>query len=112
MTSKSMELLGCIVFTAMAAATPKGMVAQERPIQVALVNPIQIFPEDQSIRGLRLNILYGRNASVTGLDIGLVNHTTAPSAGLQYGLVGLADSDFRGWQNHLVNVTKGRFEGF
>ena len=86
--------------------------AQSRPIQLSLVTPIQIFPETDSIGGLRFNLLYGRNVAVKGLDIGLVNHTTTGSSlGLQYGLVGIVDSDFMGWQDCMVNVTQGRCEG-
>jgi len=86
--------------------------AQEQPIQLALVAPVQLVPEGRAIRGLRLDLLYGRNTAVTGLDVGLVNHTTrGPSAGLQYGLVNLAGGDFTGWQASLVGVTQGRFTG-
>jgi hypothetical protein len=88
--------------------------AQEtRPIQLSLVTPIQIFSEDYRITGVRLNLIYGRNASVSGLDWGLVNHTTTGTTkGLQLGTVGIIDSDFLGWQNCAVNITKGNFEGF
>jgi hypothetical protein len=86
--------------------------AQNRPVQVSLVTPIQIFPEKYTITGIRLNLLYGRNVSVQGLDIGLVNHTTTGRfQGLQYGLVGLTDADFTGWQDCAVNVTRLRCEG-
>lgn len=86
--------------------------AQNRPIQLALVTPIQIFPEETPISGVRLNLLYGRNVSVSGLDVGLVNHTTTGmSKGLQHGLVGIADTDFMGWQDCGVNITNGRCEG-
>ena len=86
--------------------------AQNRPVQVSLVTPIQIFPEKYTITGIRLNLLYGRNVSVQGLDIGLVNHTTTGQfQGLQYGLVGLTDADFTGWQDCAVNVTQVRCEG-
>ena len=86
--------------------------AEDRPIQIALFTPVQIFPENDSISGLRLNLLYGKNASVIGLDLGLVNHsTTGVSKGVQMGMVGLIDSNFVGWQYNSVNVTKGDFEG-
>jgi hypothetical protein len=86
--------------------------AQERPIQLSLVTPIQLFPEDNSIKGVRINLIYGRNVSITGLDWGLINHTTSgKSTAVQFGLVGLSDSDFVGWQDNWVNVTKGKFEG-
>lgn len=87
--------------------------AKERPIQISLVTPIQIFPEEYTITGIRLNFLYGRNASVTGLDLGLVNHTTTGlTKGVQFGLVGLSDADFLGFQDNAVNVVNGNFEGF
>ena len=50
--------------------------ADDKIIQLALFNPVQIFPEENSITGVRLNLLYGSNASVTGLDVGVVNRTT------------------------------------
>lgn len=87
--------------------------AQDKPVQLSLVTPIQIFPEDYSITGIRLNLIYGRNASVTGVDLGLVNHTTVgETVGVQFGLVGLADADFVGWQDNGFNMVKGNFKGF
>ncbi len=89
------------------------LLAQDKPIQLSLFAPIQIFPEENSISGVRLSLIYGRNASVTGLDWGLVNHTTTGlSKGVQFGFVSLVDSDFVGWQDNTVNVVKGNFEGF
>ena len=38
--------------------------AENKPIQIALFTPLQIFPEEVAITG------------VTGLDFGLVNRTT------------------------------------
>jgi hypothetical protein len=87
--------------------------AQPRPIQIALVTPVQIFPEDESITGIRWNILYGRNITVRGLDFGLINHTTGGlSKGAQFGLVGIVESDYLGLQHNFVNYTRGDFEGF
>ncbi len=111
MAVKRCLLSGFVVFISILIAAPA--FAQNRPIQLALVTPIQIFPEDIPIGGVRLNLLYGRNVSVSGLDLGLVNHTTTGlSKGWQYGLVGLNDADFLGFQDCAVNVTKGRCEGF
>ena len=102
-------LLALTVFTILLSQPCR---AQERPIQLSLVTPIQLFPEDNSIKGLRINLLYGRNAAITGLDWGLINHTTTgKSMGIQLGLVGLSDSDFMGWQYNAVNVTQGKVEG-
>ncbi len=86
--------------------------AQTRPIQISLINPIQIFPEKTHILGLRLNLLYGKNASVTGLDVGLVNHMTkGQSGGVQFGFLGIVESDFTGWQDNTINITKKKFVG-
>jgi len=110
MARKHYVLLGLVVLTFILIWTP--VQAQNRPIQLALVTPIQIFPEDNSITGVRLNLLYGRNVSVWGLDLGLANHTTAGTfKGWQHGLVGIADANFMGWQDCGVNVTNGKFEG-
>lgn len=110
MVKKSLLVLGLAVSIFILIAAP--VQAQNRPVQVSLVTPIQIFPEKYSITGVRLNLLYGRNASVSGLDIGLVNHTTTGiSKGFQWGVVGLVDADFLGWQDCDVNVTRLRCEG-
>jgi hypothetical protein len=86
--------------------------AEQRPIQLSLVTPIQIHPEEYTISGFRFNLLYGRNASVVGFDWGLVNQTTTGlSQGLQMGLVSLADADFTGLQYSSVNVTGGTAKG-
>jgi len=85
--------------------------AEDRPIQLSLVNPIQIFPETDSVKGLRFNLIYGKNASLTGLDIGIANKLTGSGGGVQYGFVHLVDADFTGWQNGLVSITKGKFQG-
>jgi len=86
--------------------------AQTRPIQLALFNPVQIFPEQDAIAGVRLNLIYSKNRTVSGLDIGLVNHTTgSPSVGVQWSLVGIVDGDFTGLQSGAVSLTKGKMEG-
>jgi len=85
--------------------------SQNNPIQIALVNPIQIVPESQSINGIRFNIIYGKNANVTGFDFGFVNHTTGKEVGIQLGMINLTDNGFTGWQDSFVNITKGMSVG-
>jgi hypothetical protein len=89
-------------------ATPA--LAQQRPVQLSLVTPVQIFPDNYAISGFRLNLIYGRNAAMTGLDIGLANHVTGPTVGAQFGVVNLTES-FVGWQDGLINLNDGEFEG-
>jgi hypothetical protein len=86
--------------------------AQSKPVQLALFNPIQIHPETNSISGVRLSLLYGKNTSVTGVDLGLVNQNTdGESVGWQCGLVGLNEDKFTGLQSSIVNLTDRYSEG-
>lgn len=87
------------------------ILSQGNPIQLALFNPIQIVPENESVSGLRLNLIYTKNANVTGLDLGLVNETTGKQLGVQWGFVNLTDGGFSGWQAGSVNITKGSSVG-
>ncbi|MDD4052375.1 MAG: hypothetical protein PHR28_10830 [candidate division Zixibacteria bacterium] len=110
MSKKQFITVALVVLTTMSIAAPA--MAENRPIQLALFAPIQIFPERDAISGIRLSLIYGKNTSVTGLDWGLVNHTTSGvSTAAQFGLVGLADADFVGWQDNAINIVNGNFEG-
>ena len=109
---KQYRIIFCVFVLILFSFTPK-VNAQSKPIQIAVLTPIQIFSEDTPISGFRFNLIYGKNVSVKGLDLGLINHTTSSlSKGVQMGFIGLVDSDFVGWQYNSVNVTKGNFEGF
>lgn len=85
--------------------------AEEKFANLALVDPVQVFDRDVTIRGVRLNLIYGVNRAMYGLDLGLVNDVRGETKGLQYGLVNLVDGPFTGWQNGLVNMTDGKFTG-
>jgi hypothetical protein len=93
------------------ALAPSARAEGGSPIQVALFNPAQIVKEDKSVKGVRIDLLYGKNADVTGLDWGLVNQTTGNEGALQIGFVNLVDKDFTGWQDGGFNITKGEFTG-
>jgi len=86
--------------------------AQSKPVQLALFNPIQIFPENTSIAGIRISLIYGKNTSVSGIDWGLVNHTTSgKSLGWQMGLVGMNEANFVGLQSNFINIGNQNVEG-
>lgn len=86
--------------------------AQENPFQIAFVGPtMQLVDDDEDIKGIRLNLIYGVNRNVSGLDIGLINHTNGEMTGVAFGVVNVTDGGFTGWQSGLVNVTKGQFTG-
>lgn len=70
----------------------------EYPVQLSLWPPnLQLVPESESIRGIRLGI-YGRNVDMTGLDCGAINETTGDFVGVGGGIVNLVDGNARGLQ--------------
>lgn len=109
MLTRSMTALFVVLFLLL----PLPLLAEQRPVQLSLFTPIQIFPEGDDIEIFRLNLIYGRNSSVSGLDLGLVNHTTgAGSVGFQFGAFSYNESEYTGWQNGFVTATNGDFKGF
>jgi hypothetical protein len=94
------------------ASATRGQELVEKPLQIALWNPIQIYPEDTGIKVFRLSILYGKNVSVKGLDLGMVNRCTGGiTKSWQIGLFNWVEGDFLGWQYGIANFTKGKFTG-
>ncbi|MFI5236717.1 MAG: LA_2272 family surface repeat-containing protein [Ignavibacteriales bacterium] len=87
------------------------ILAQDNPFQLSLFNPVQIVPENESVSGIRLNLIYTKNVNVSGFDLGLVNVTTGKQLGVQWGGVNLTDGGFSGWQSGFVNVSKANFTG-
>lgn len=98
---------------AIGAASDDAAAQDGAPIQLAVFPPIQIVGESESVRGIRLSLLFGSNADVTGLDWSFVaNHTTGNEKAWQLGLVGIVEGDFTGWQsNGAVNITQGELHG-
>lgn len=86
--------------------------SQSKPVQLALFNPVQIFPENTSISGIRLSLIYGKNTSVSGIDWGLVTHTTAgKSLGWRAAFVGINEANFVGLESGFVNINEQNVEG-
>ena len=107
-----MKQLIVLLLIALAISAPVMAQSNDKPIQLALVAPAQIYSETNSITGFRINFLYGRNTSVTGIDLGLVNHVTSgKTSGVQWGLVGIADDEFLGIQENWINISKKDFKG-
>jgi hypothetical protein len=106
----SRRLIGVLALVC-AAATP--LVAQDKPIQIALFTPVQIVPEHEGVGVLRLNFIYSVNRSVQYVDLGLVNVTSGgDSKGVQWAFVAINKGRFSGWQAGAVTVTQGQFVGF
>ncbi len=106
-------LLSLLLAAASAQAAAPVIPPGGKPIQISLFNPIQILPEKESVSGIRINLIYGKNENVQGLDWGLVNHTTGSELAWQVGAFGYVEKDFFGWQdNYFANITNGEFTGF
>lgn len=101
------------LIVAIAAAIPSlaATADAKKPIQLALLAPIQIFPESEQIIGFRFNLLYGRNVGMHGFDLGLVNHITGAFKGFQAGPVGWIEGELKGVQYGLVSLATGRSVG-
>ena len=102
-----------LALTTLGASYDTAAAQDESPINLSVFPPIQIVGETESVRGVRLSLLFGRNANVTGLDWSFIaNHTTGNQKGLQLGLGALVEGDFTGLQwNAAVNVTQGEMYG-
>ncbi len=106
------KIFGIVAVFMLVLTVQNVSMAQSKPINIALVTPIQIFPEDNSIAGVRWNIIYGKNSSMVGLDIGLANHIgDGGFKGLQWGVVNLDDGNVGGLQAGFVNITRKNVEG-
>ena len=100
-----------LVFLALTLSMGSAL-AEERVIQLALFDPIQIFKRTDDIRGLRLNFLYSMNQNVAGLDFGPVARVGGDFKGVQWSAVGLVHGSGLGWQaGWIANITEGAFKG-
>ena len=107
-----MRVASAALSSALAIGLATPLVAQGKPIQLALFTPVQIVPENQSVTAVRLNLIYSVNRSVKYVDLGLVNMTSGgASTGLQWAVVAINKGPFTGWQSAFAAVTQARFEG-
>jgi len=74
------------------------------PVMISLMTPAQAPTPEWNVKGLRLNLLYGRCQNLYGLDVGLVNQTVGKEIGLALGLVNYAEKSFTGLQVGGVNI--------
>ena len=93
-------------------ATPPPASEQSKPFQLALVAPAQLVPSDESIQGLRLNLIFGVNNNVTGVDIGVAHETKGDFAGIAFGVVSFVRGEGRGLQfNGIYTEATKRMAG-
>jgi hypothetical protein len=106
------KILSLIILTVVLFTVISPAVAQEtKPINLALFDPVQIYKNDQAIKGVRLNLIYGNNAAMTGLDVGIANWVTGDMSGLQWGFINYTMGNFSGWQNSPISMTGGHMLG-
>jgi len=115
-------LLGLIAMPQFAGA------GETKPVQLAVFNPVQLVPEEDSIKGVRLSLFYTVNKDVAGLslvwlgvnraagdvngvEIGLGNWVEGASYGGQAGIINHVGKRFVGLQYGMVNVTEGDLTG-
>ena len=91
-----MVVLATVAFVPVALA--------QSPVQLSLMNPVQLVPESESIKGVSLGALYTVNRDVTGINWTFgVNKLTGDMAGWQGGLVNLVEGDVWGYQEGFFN---------
>jgi hypothetical protein len=100
-------LLGLLVIPQFARAE------EVKHLQLAVFNPVQLVPEEESIEGVRLSLFYTVNQDVTGLSLVWlgVNRATGNVRGIEWGLGNWVEGACYGWQAGLVNYAKKRFVG-
>ena len=76
---KKLCLLVALVFSSV-ALLPGTASAQTQPVQLGLVTPLQIVPEDQSVGAFRLCLIYCANQDVQYVDLGLVLKTNGKNS--------------------------------
>ena len=107
---KKLCLFLALVFSSV-ALIPETAIAQEKPVQLGLVTPLQIVPEDESVSAFRLCLIYCANENVSYVDIGLVLKTRGKNEIIQLSAVGLGN-DFSGVQwGWAGNYNTGRLSG-
>lgn len=86
------KILLLVITLVLLANTSFIFAEDEKPIQIGLVNPVQIHNEETSITGLKLNLLHSTNQDVKGLD---------------WGFFSSVKGNFTGIQGNMANFTKG-----
>lgn len=83
-----MRILSSFVLMMMVCSLMAGTAAaqDEKFINLSLFNPVQIYDETQSIKGIRLTAFYSKNANVTGFDWGwfALSQVTGDFKGVQF----------------------------
>lgn len=88
-----------------AAAEDSKSPAGWSPVQISILNPVQLIDEHKNIVGLRVTLLYGKNADIGGLDIGLGVNSSDNFTGIQ--LAGVMNNSVPNRYLHAITLVKG-----
>ena len=102
-----------LMFVVCGVAVSPAAAQDEKPINLSLFNPIQIYDETTSISGIRLTAFYSKNANFTGFDWGWIalGQVTGDMTGVQWNPINWVGGMATGWQLGLVNYTEGGYLG-
>jgi len=87
-----MKKLIMVLILALCVPALRVMAEGTTPLQLSIWSPLQVFPSDWDVTGLRCGGIYSRNRQVYGVDVGLFNSADAASGGLQLGLGNLVSA--------------------
>jgi len=80
------------------------------PFQFAFFNPLQVFVEEDGVKGARVSAGYGQNADISGIDIGFVG-VSETMTGLQFNAGYSGAENLDGLQIAPLNQVGDRVRG-
>ncbi len=87
-----MKQMLMVLLLTLCAPWSRALAVGATPLQLSLWSPVQAFPRDWDVMGLRCSGIYAQNNQVYGLDVGLFNSAAASSGGLQLGVGNVVSS--------------------
>jgi len=80
------------------------------PFQFAVFNPLQVFVEEDGVKGARVSAGYGQNADISGIDVGFIG-VSETMTGLQINAGYSAPENLDGLQISSLNQVGDRVRG-
>jgi hypothetical protein len=106
------KLVTILMFLSVMSFMCLGQPVQTVPIQVSLLDPVQLFSDESDVMGVRLNVLYGSNHRVSGIDFGLCNDVQEDFAGIGIGGLVNFSGEAKGiYLAGLGNITANGVQG-
>ncbi len=103
--------MALLLLLVMAGSAPAAEM-KKAALQVSILSPVQIVRAEESMAGLRLNLLYSDNYNVSGLTLAAGwNKTRGDGHGAEFGLANWTEGYFYGWKAGLIDYVGMRFVG-